>query len=224
MPDPETLDRRPIATRNLRMSQAAAAWLARQGVSANAISVAGMVAGMAAGVVLAATAYATGWEQSAAWLLGALLIQLRLAANMFDGMVALQSGQSSPLGELYNEVPDRVSDAATLIGAGYTFGGNVELGYLAACVALFVAYVRAMGKSAGLPNEFCGPMAKQQRMFTVTVAAFYCGLTPLSWQPSWDRIGGPMALALALIIAGGIGTALRRLYRIAGALKGRVAG
>lgn len=60
MPGPETLDRRPSATRNLRVSQAAAMWLARQGVSANAISVAGMVCGMAAGVVLAATAQPLG--------------------------------------------------------------------------------------------------------------------------------------------------------------------
>jgi phosphatidylglycerophosphate synthase len=38
---------------------------------------------------------------------------------MLDGMVALASCRDSKVGELYNEVPDRVSDAAVFIGVGY---------------------------------------------------------------------------------------------------------
>jgi phosphatidylglycerophosphate synthase len=134
-------------------------------------------------------------------------------------MVAVEGGKGSPVGVLYNEVPDRVSDAAALIGAGYALGGDVTLGYLAACVALFVAYVRAQGKAAGAPNDFCGPMAKQQRMFIVTVVAVYCGLTPAGWQPADERGRGLMAAGLALIIVLGLVTAGRRLLRIAAALK-----
>jgi phosphatidylglycerophosphate synthase len=52
-------------------------------------------------------------------------------------MVAIEAGTASPVGELYNEVPDRVSDTATLIGAGYAVGGHPTLGYVAACLALF---------------------------------------------------------------------------------------
>ena len=53
------------------------------------------------------------------WLVAALGAQLRLTANMLDGMVALASCRDSKVGELYNEVPDRVSDAAVFIGVGY---------------------------------------------------------------------------------------------------------
>src|SRR5262245_8294917 len=147
-------ERRPIAARHWRVSQCVAAWLARRGVSPDAISLAGMGCGIAAGVVLAATAQAPAWERIA-WLAGAGLIMLRLLANMLDGMVAIESGRASPVGELYNEVPDRVSDTATLVGAGYAVGGDMVLGYAAACVALFTAYVRALGKGAGGPSEFC---------------------------------------------------------------------
>src|SRR4029077_19400556 len=83
---------------------------------------------------------------------------------MLDGMVALASGRDSKIGELYNEVPDRVSDAAVFIGTGYAWGGNVALGYIATILAIFTAYIRPGGKIAGSPNEFCGPMAKQHRM------------------------------------------------------------
>ena len=79
---------------------------------------------------------------------------------MFDGMVAIETGKASPTGALYNEVPDRVSDAAMFIGAGYGLGGQPPLGYLAACLAVFLAYLRRRAKWPALHKEFCGPMAK----------------------------------------------------------------
>lgn len=220
-PPGKPLERRPISARNLRVFQVMADWLASKGASANSISIAGMAWGITAGIALAGTTYSEGLEQRLLWLAAALLIQLRLLANMLDGMVAVQSGTVSPVGELYNEVPDRLSDVATLIGAGYAVGGEPMLGYLAACAALFTAYIRAMGKGAGAPQEFCGPMAKQQRMFLVTVTAIWYGLTPQDWQPRWEDMnnGGIMAAVLALIAMGSLITALRRLWRIAGNLR-----
>lgn len=216
---PYSPERRPIASRELAVWKRTAAWLARRGVSPNAVSLAGMACGFAAGGALALTSL-PGWER-AAFLGAALLIQLRLLANMLDGMVALQTGKGSPVGELYNEIPDRVSDAAILIGAGYAAGSLPELGCVAACMALFVAYVRAEGKAAGARQEFCGPMAKSHRMFTLTVVAVYCGLAPQAWQPTLagPRPAGLVAAALLLVVVGGAVTALRRLVRIARTLR-----
>jgi phosphatidylglycerophosphate synthase len=134
---------------------------------------------------------------------------------MLDGMVAIEAGQASPVGELYNEVPDRVSDVATLIGAGFAAGGNVILGFSASLVALFTAYVRAVGKAAGAPQQFCGPMAKQQRMFLVSFVGLYCALLPATWQPPW----GLMTASLSIIVITGLLTAVRRLLRTARALR-----
>lgn len=178
-----------------------------------------MIAGILAGGAFALTRLA-GWE-AAAFLSAAVCIQLRLLANMFDGMVAEEQGSASPVGSLYNEVPDRVSDAATLIGAGYAVGGEPVLGYLAACVALFIAYVRAQGRVSGAPQEFCGPMAKPQRMFVVTMAALYAGLAPAGWQPALTPTphAGATGVALLIVIVGGVATAVRRLSRIASNLR-----
>jgi phosphatidylglycerophosphate synthase len=214
-PTPSPDNRRPIAVRSWAVFRRAAGLLARAGVSPNAISVAGMVGGIAAGAALAATAHLDGWQRRCAWLGAALLVQLRLLANMLDGMVAVECGKASAVGELYNEVPDRVSDAATLVGAGYAWGGDVVLGYLAACVALFTAYVRAAGRAAGTPQDFGGPMAKQQRMFLVTLLAVHAGLAPEDWQPRDGAGRGPMAVGLAVVVVGGLLTALLRLRRIA---------
>lgn len=212
-------ERRPIASRQRRIWQTIAHLLARKSVNPNAISVAGMLAGILAGLAIASTSLAAGSHWL--WWAGAAMIQLRLLANMLDGMVAVESGRASRVGELYNEVPDRVSDSATLIGAGYALGGDVLLGLIAACVALFVAYVRVMGKAAGASHEFCGPMAKQHRMFVLTLTCIYLGFVPRSFDPAWGPGGrrGLVAIALWLIIVGGVFTALRRLYRISAMLK-----
>jgi phosphatidylglycerophosphate synthase len=221
-------DRRPIAARDTRWSRAISRRLVAWNVSPNGISVAGMISGVVAGVAFAATSYvrAGGVAERALWLVGAVLVQLRLLANMFDGMVAVESGKASRVGELYNEAPDRVSDAVTLIGLGYAAGGSVPLGYVAACLALFTAYVRTLGKAAGAPNDFCGPMAKQQRMFLVTAAALYVALTPETWQPSWSagRAWGLAAAVLLVIIVGCVVTSIRRLSRVSRALRARAGG
>ena len=140
------MERRPLASRNWRFSILLAGWLARRGATPNAISLLGMGAGVIAGLAFWFTS--RGVIAPLFWLLGAALVQLRLLCNLIDGMVAVEAGKGSPVGELYNEVPDRVSDAATLIGLGYAAGGSPVLGFLAAILAVFVAYVRAAVKVA----------------------------------------------------------------------------
>jgi phosphatidylglycerophosphate synthase len=212
-----TIDRRPIATRNRKWAQAATAWLAARDVSPNAISIAGMCACIVGGIALGMTSIA---DYRILWIIAALGAQLRLTANMLDGMVALASGRASRVGELYNEVPDRISDAAVFIGAGFAWGGNIALGYIATILAIFTAYVRAAGKIAGAPNEFCGPMAKQHRMLVITLICLYSAVTPRSWQTiSFNHSQlGLMTLGLAVIIVGCVITVFRRVSRIARAL------
>src|SRR5213596_2920166 len=211
------IDRRPIATRNRKWAQAATAWLAARNVSPNAISIAGMSACIVGGIALGLTSIS---DYRVLWLVAALGAQLRLTANMLDGMVALGSHRASKVGELYNEIPDRVSDAAVFIGAGFAWGGNVTLGYVATILAIFTAYVRAAGKIAGSPNEFCGPMAKQHRMLVVTLICVYAAITPRSWQMIAfnDLQIGLTTLGLAAIVVGCVITVIRRLARITHAL------
>ena len=214
----EVLDRRPIATRNRKWAQAATAWLAARDISPNAISIAGMFACIIGGIALSVTSIS---DYRIWWLIAALGAQLRLTANLLDGMVALASGRASKVGELYNEIPDRVSDAAVFIGAGFAWGGNVALGYVATILAIFTAYIRAAGKIAGAPNEFCGPMAKQHRMLVITLICLYSAITPRSWQMITfnDPHIGLMTLGLAVIIVGCVTTVIRRVGRIAHVLK-----
>ncbi len=203
-------DRRPIAARNLAIMERAANALAARGITPNQISVAGAGFAALAGICFSLTPSFNSL-QPLFWILGAVFVQARLLANLFDGMVAIKQGIASPVGELYNEVPDRISDSFILIGLGYSFGGSPELGYLAALFAVGTAYIRAVGKGLTGRQDFCGPMAKQQRMFIVTVTALFCAF-------SSAYLKAP-TFALAIIALASLGTAVRRLLRIAEALR-----
>jgi phosphatidylglycerophosphate synthase len=215
-------ERRPLASRDAGTARRAAAWLIARGVSANAVSVSSMGFAGVAALCLAGTRTATDTTLRLLFLLAALLVQLRLLANLLDGMVAVGTRRASALGELYNEVPDRVADVIILVGAGFALGGSPTLGYQAALVAVITAYLRALGNSAGVRALFCGPMAKPQRMATITAACVYCACAPVNWPGSVAAAEhGAMAYALLVIVSGGLVTALRRLRRIADKLRGR---
>lgn len=211
----QATERRPLESRKLRIFQQASRWLAERHVSPNTISILGMIAGILSGLALAATAR---WPDEAIyfWLAGAALIQLRLLANMLDGMVAIQSNRASAVGELYNEIPDRISDFATLVGLGYASGGIPALGWLAAWFAALTAYIRAQGKVAGAAQHYHGPMAKPHRMALATVTAVCCAFLPKHWQTyqfdGWE-VALP-AIALAIICVGCVVTCGRRLQSI----------
>src|SRR5262245_902448 len=116
------MERRPIATRDHRWTQRCAAALAHQGISPNAISVASSL--FAALACLALHEYA---RQAAAPLAvratylisAAVAIQLRLLANLFDGMVAIEFDRKSRIGDVYNDLPDRISDSLVFVGLSF---------------------------------------------------------------------------------------------------------
>jgi phosphatidylglycerophosphate synthase len=223
--DDTNFDRRPIAARGLGPVRWLAATLARAGVTPNFISVLSVVAAAIAGGALAAVGR-VDVPPLVLYLVGAAGIQLRLLANMLDGMVAVEFKMRSAVGELFNEVPDRISDTVILVGAGYALGGESWAGWFAACAAMFVTYARALGRSLGFPADFRGPMAKQQRMFLVTVAAIYLAFAPSGFRPivtPWA--GGPsmsiMDWTLLVIAIGSLLTAWRRLATLASNLRSR---
>jgi phosphatidylglycerophosphate synthase len=212
----EVTDRRPIAARRLGWINHLAAALASMHVSANSISVAGMICGILAGICLDFTAFTGSIEQRLLWISAAALVQLRLMANLLDGMVAIASRTASQVGELFNDAPDRVSDSVTLIGLGYAAGGSPALGWCAALLAMFTAYIRLLGKASGTGSDFRGPMAKQHRMFLVTILCLVSAIAPVVAQyraPQW---------CLVIVCAGCVVTGIRRFRGFALVLRSKV--
>jgi phosphatidylglycerophosphate synthase len=214
-------DRRPMAARSWSVLRRLATWLSRRGMSPNLISLMGMAASLAAAGLLAATS-ARPENERILWLGTALLIVVRGLANLLDGMVAIESKRASPLGELFNEVPDRISDSAMLIGLGFANGGNPYLGCLAALAAVFTAYTRAVVKVAGAPQDYRGPMAKQHRMLVVVVVCVIGLMSPgfLHKRLEFVDLSAP-AVALLIVIIGCALTVALRLHRAVAILRSR---
>lgn len=205
-------NRRPLKSRGTRWAAALALALARAGLSPNQISVLSLVFAAFAALDFALSAHlGFGWR-IAVLADAAICIQLRLLCNLLDGMVAIEGGRRSKVGEIYNEFPDRLADSLILIGAGYAtpeWNGSAILGWAAALLAVTTAYTRALGVTAGAAQQFCGPMAKPHRMAVMTVAALLALIEVLLHWPA--RI---IPIALALIVAGCVVTITRRLLRI----------
>ena len=149
----------------------------------------------------------------------AAFIQLRLLCNMLDGMVAIEGGLKTPMGDIFNDFPDRISDIVILVCTGYAISGvplGAELGWIAALLAVLTAYVRLLGGSLGLAQDFAGPMAKPHRMALMTAACLVQAVVA-----SIDQGGLVLMVALLLVAGGSLLTIWRRTTRIAVALRSR---
>jgi phosphatidylglycerophosphate synthase len=204
--------RRQLTTRSAAWPKALAHRLANVGVTPNAVSMMGVVvaAFAAAAFALAPRLQPTG--RAAALIVAAAGIQLRLLCNLLDGMLAVEEGLKTTTGDIYNDLPDRVADVAILVGAGYSISeaayGPV-LGWIAALLAVFTAYVRVLGGSLGLTQHFAGPMAKQHRMFTLTLTTLLAAIETFLGRPPRVMVAG-----LLTITAGSVVTVVRRTSRI----------
>jgi phosphatidylglycerophosphate synthase len=210
--------RRPIPARNLEITKRVARWLAERGLTPNMISAVGLAVGVGSGVALGLTQVFPEAARSL-WAAAAIMVLLRGISNMLDGMVAVEQQRGTATGLFWNELPDRLSDVALFVGAGYSLGGSPVAGWLVACLALLVTYVRALGVLAGAPADFRGPFAKQQRMFSIAILAAVLAFAPVSWRFSWGPGDwGPMAALLWIMVPGIAWTAILRLRRAARAI------
>lgn len=202
------MDRRPLKVRSAKWASSGARLLANNGITPNMISI--------LSVIFASFVIVTGMYSSkynVMYLVGALCIQLRLICNLLDGMVAVEHAQASANGELYNDVPDRFADLFIILGVSLSvfdkkiLGVNVsDLAWASIAMAIMTAYVRVLGKSLGTKSYFIGPMAKQHRMFLLTMV-----LIIEFFMSSSEYSGSAIMISLIMILIGSIYTTFRRL-------------
>lgn len=213
-------NRRPLKSRDTGWARALAAVLAQRGLSPDAVSAFSMVFAAIGCGLFVISGGEGGWTRSLLLLAAGACVQLRLLANLLDGMVAVEHGRGGPAGPIWNELPDRIADALFLVGAGYgaALAGvwwAESVGWAAAVLAVLTAYVRELGRGLGQPADFSGPMAKPHRMAALTAL---CAISV--FEHLWAWRGETLAYGLALIALGTAVTAARRVLRLAKRLKG----
>lgn len=205
----QVANRRPLTSRSTGWARYLTQILIRTGISPNAISV------ISIGFAAVGATLLFVWPGAGGLLALALSVQLRLLCNLLDGMVAIEGKRQSPTGGLFNEVPDRLADSLFIVALGYAVGVPA-LGWFGALAAAITAYIRVLGGSLGLPQDFRGPMAKPHRMAVLTVACVLGAVEGWIWQTHWALL-----LAAWIIAVGSVITCITRLVAIARQLKAR---
>lgn len=202
--------RRPLKSRSTAWARAVAQRLASSQITPNQISLASVVfAALGAFFLLSQ-------REPIALVIAAVCIQLRLLCNLIDGMVAIEGAKGTPVGALYNEIPDRIADSLFLIAAGYGCG-YPTLGWFCALAAAVTAYIRVLGGSLGLPQDFRGPQSKPQRMAVLTVACLAGALETAVFNSQWSIL----TIGLWIIAIGSVLTCVMRTRAIAIQLRAR---
>ena len=205
------MDRREVASRNTSWAKALAKLCADVGLTPNQISVASiffaLFAGISYGLAFLYPNYAI-----LLFSLAIIFIIIKLLCNLFDGMLAIEYEQKSPVGDLYNDVPDRLADLFIYVGAGFSIFGYYyaeHLGWLAGSLAITTAYIRVIGKSLGTQTYFSGPMGKQHRTFVIIV-----GTLLQIGAIAFDKTFPFIYISLVIIVIGSVITCIRRLIQI----------
>jgi KDO2-lipid IV(A) lauroyltransferase len=149
--------------------------LRRIGISADALTVFGLLCSAATAVLIASGHL--GWA-----VVGVIVSGV---ADLLDGAIARGSGQASPRGAFFDSVSDRVSDALLLGGtAWYLAGESAHLPVLAFAVgatSMLISYERARAEALGI-NARGGLMERAERFVFLSFAfAFSRFLVPVLW-------------------------------------------
>lgn len=189
----EESNRRPIKARSSSWAQQVALSLAQRNITPNQISVTSIFFAAAGAVLLLRFSNSLG-------LLGcALCIQARLICNLLDGMVAVEGGKKSPLGQLYNEFPDRLADSVLIVALGHALG-LAWLGWFGALAAALTAYVRVFGGALGFPQDFRGPLAKQHRMAVMTAGCVLGAIELPAFGSRYALLGAAWVIAAGSVL------------------------
>ncbi len=211
------VERRPIAVRTANWSQWLAFILIKTGLSPNQVSLISIWFAAVGSLMLLLAGQHFGGNSTSCFMGAAICIQLRLLCNMLDGLMAVEGKRSSNLGVMFNEIPDRIADSLFLVLAGCAanIGAmGITLGWAAALLAMFTAYIRAFGAAQGLKQDFSGPCAKPQRMAILTIACLAAAIQAMLNTPITA-----IAIGLIVILLGTFITCIRRVWHLTKALE-----
>ena len=175
-------------------AEAAAAPLARRGITPNAVTIVGFVFNLITAGVLA-TGHLT---------VGGLLLLVSGLFDMLDGALARVSAQQSTFGAFLDSLLDRYSEAAILLGLIYVFTvrgntGAVILTYAVAVGSLMISYARARAEGLSLEGRV-GIAPRPERVLILGVGLLFTHQTAI--------------VALGILAFLTHFTAMQRLYHV----------
>ena len=166
-------------------------------VSADALTIGAVPAAALGGLCLALSD-----QVPVLLLLVPILAATRLVLNLLDGLVARRTGTAHAMGELLNELGDRLADSLFIGGLCFVAAVGPLLALSAVIAALLASYVGITARAIGAPRQYGGIMSKPGRMIVLAIAAPAAFFVAQSW---------PLVAAAWIILIGSIVTLVQRV-------------
>jgi phosphatidylglycerophosphate synthase len=183
-----------------RLVSPIARWLSARGVPPDAVTLAAVPIGVVGGACIA-----LGTSVPALLLVVPVAAATRLGANLLDGMIARETNRSRPMGEVWNELGDRIADVAFIGGLAFVPSVGPLLAMSAALAAVLASYAGITARAAGGRRQYGGVMSKPGRMAVLAVTAGVTFMTGNQWwltAAAWTiGIGALVTLAQRLLDA-----------------------
>lgn len=149
--------------------------LPRFGITADALTVIGLLASVATALLLAGGHL--GWA-----ILGGALTAI---PDVLDGSVARHSGRAGPRGAFFDSVADRVSDALIFGGVAYHLSGEGDgrgavLALAVLACSMLVSYERAKAEALGFDARG-GLIERAERLAALGIGVLFGILVPMLW-------------------------------------------
>jgi CDP-diacylglycerol--glycerol-3-phosphate 3-phosphatidyltransferase len=169
-------------------------WLARRGVTANAVTAWALVLSLGVGIGLSLAAQC---GQTVFFFILPLWMFLRMALNAIDGMLAREFGQKSALGAYLNELSDVIADAALFL----PFVWIAPFGWASVGAVIFLSALSEMSGvlalRVGAARRYDGPMGKSDRAFLFGALGLW--VAAAGALPGWTFWLMPLACAAMLL-------------------------
>jgi CDP-diacylglycerol--glycerol-3-phosphate 3-phosphatidyltransferase len=180
--------------------------LARNGFTANQVTLAAMLLSILTGVGIALNAESVAWL-----LLLPLVLFVRMALNAIDGMLAREHDQKTRLGAVLNELGDVISDAALYLPLALVAGFDPRLMVLIVLLAVISEMTGVLTQTLGATRRYDGPMGKSDRAFVFGAIGLLLGLgiAPAGW------LTPVLFIILALLLVTTVNRARRGLQEAA---------
>ena len=110
--------------------------------------------------------------------------------DLLDGKVATMTGKASPKGDYLDHAIDRFSDAAFLIGLGFSAWARLEIAVFALVFTLLTSYLGTQAQAVGIGRNYGGLLGRADRMvllIIVPLVEYFSHLYGWTYLP--DRIG-----------------------------------
>ncbi|HZJ27871.1 MAG TPA: CDP-alcohol phosphatidyltransferase family protein [Acidimicrobiia bacterium] len=148
--------------------------LSRVGVTANVLTVVGVV-----------SSAGTAWLIAIGELRWAVLgLSVSGLVDLLDGSVARTTGEASPRGAFFDSVTDRVSDAVVFGGCAWYLAGESAhapvLAFAAVALAMLISYERARAEALSYTARG-GLMERAERMVVLGVGLMFHVLVAVLW-------------------------------------------